>query len=156
MTVKPIPDDYPQVIPYLTVHDADAAIRFYVEVLGARERMRMEGPGGKIGHAEIDIGRGMVMVSDEFPDMGGKSPKTVGGSAVTIMTYVDDVDAVFGRAIDAGAKQLKPVSNQFYGDRSGQFEDPFGHVWYVATHVEDVSDDEMAARAATAMGDGSQ
>jgi PhnB protein len=152
MSVQPIPDDYPQVIPYLTVHDAAAAITFYSDVLGAKERMRMDGPGGKIGHCELDIGRGLVMLSDEFPDMGGKTPRTVGGTPVTIMTYVEDVDQVFQRAIERGAREVRPIENQFYGDRSGQFEDPFGHMWYVSTHVEDVSEEEMAARMA-AMGD---
>ncbi len=152
MPVKPIPDDYPQVIPYLTVDGASAAIDFYVKVFGAKERMRMEAPGGKIGHAEIEIGRGLVMLSDEFPDMGTKSPGTVGGTPVTVMAYVEDVDATFRRALDGGATEVRPVENQFYGDRSGLFEDPFGHLWYVATHVEDVSEEEMAKRAAEAMG----
>ena len=152
MAVDPIPADYPQVIPYLTVQGASDAIDFYSEVLGAKERMRMDGPDGKIAHAEIEIGRGLVMLSDEFPEMGGKSPRTVGGTPVTVMAYVEDVDDVFRRAIDAGATAIRPVENQFYGDRSGQFEDPFGHVWYIATHVEDISDEEMASRAAEAMG----
>ena len=152
MAVNPVPDDYPQVIPYLTVDGAADAIDFYVRVLGGKERMRMSGPDGKIGHAEVEIGRGMVMVSDEFPDMGGKSPTSVGGSAVTVMVYVEDVDAVFQRAIGAAAKELRPLENQFYGDRSGQFEDPFGHVWYVASHVEDISEEEMAKRSADVMG----
>ena len=156
MAINPIPDSYPQVIPYLTVDGAAEAIDFYVSVLGAKERMRMPGPDGKIGHAELEIGRGMVMLSDEFPEMGGRSPKTVGGNPVTVMTYVDDVDAVFERALSAGATERRPVENQFYGDRSGQFEDPFGHLWYVASHVEDVSEEEMAKRAAEMMsGDGS-
>ena len=154
MPVNPIPDDYPQVIPYLTVDGASEAIDFYVKVLGAKERMRMEAPGGKIGHAEIEIGRGLVMLSDEFPDMGGKSPGTVGGTPVTVMAYVEDVDDTFRRALDGGAKEVRPVENQFYGDRSGLFEDPFGHLWYIATHVEDVSEEEMAKRAAEAMGGG--
>ena len=152
MAVKPIPDDYPQVIPYLTVGDASAAIEFYSNVLGAKERMRMTAPDGKVGHAELEIGRGMVMLSDEFPEMGGKSPATVGGTPVTVMVYVEDVDAVFQRALSAGATQTRPVENQFYGDRSGSFADPFGHQWYVSTHVEDVSEEEMATRAAAAMG----
>jgi len=152
MAINPIPDNYPQVIPYLTVDGAAQAIDFYVSVLGAKERMRMPGPDGKIGHAELEIGRGMVMLSDEFPDMGGKSPKTVGGNPVTVMTYVDDVDAVFERALNAGATERRPLENQFYGDRSGQFEDPYGHLWYVASHIEDVSDEEMAKRSADLMG----
>ena len=152
MSVKPIPDDYPQVIPYLTVDDAKQAIDFYCDVLGAKERMRMDGPDGKIGHAELEIGRGLVMLSDEFPNMGGKTPRTIGGTPVTVMTYVEDVDTVFAKALGRGAREVRPVENQFYGDRSGQFEDPFGHLWYVATHVEDVSEEEMGKRAAQAMG----
>jgi PhnB protein len=154
MAVDPIPDDYPQVIPYLTVHDAAAAIEFYSYVLGAKERMRMDGPEGKIAHCELDIGRGLIMVSDEFPDMGGKTPRTVGGTPVTIMTYVEDVDAAFARAVERSATVVRPLENQFYGDRSGLVEDPFGHLWYLSTHVEDVSEDEMQARMA-AMGDSS-
>jgi PhnB protein len=149
--VKPIPDGYPQVTPYLAVAGADDAIEFYGKVLGAKERMRMPMPGGRVGHAELQIGDSLIMLSDEFPEMGNKGPKTLGGTPVTISVYVDDVDAVFDRAIDAGAKELRPVEDQFYGDRSGQFEDPFGHRWSVATHVEDVPPDEMAARAEKAM-----
>jgi PhnB protein len=152
MSVKPIPDDYPQVIPYLTVDDASAAIAFYVDVFDAKERTRMDGPGGTIAHAEIEIGRGMVMLSDEFPDMGGRTPRSVGGTPVTVMTYVADVDATFRRALDRGAREVRPIENQFYGDRSGQFEDPFGHLWYVATRIEDLSEEEMMQRAAS-MGD---
>ena len=154
MAVDPIPQDLPQVIPYLTVDGASDAIDYYTNVFGAKERMRMPGPDGKIGHAEIEIGKGMVMLSDEFPEMGGKSPKSVGGSPVTVMVYVEDVDAVYQRAIDGGGTATRPVEDQFYGDRSGSFEDPFGHIWYVSTHIEDVSDEEMAKRAAEAMGGG--
>ena len=150
--VKPIPDGYPRVMPYLCVDDAAAAIEFYSSVLGAKERMRMDAPGGKIGHAEIEIGDSVVMLADEFPEAGNRSPRSVGGTPVTLMVYVDDVDTVYDLAVKAGAKALRPVENQFYGDRSGQFEDPFGHLWYIATHVEDVPDDEMAKRAAAAMG----
>lgn len=152
--VKAIPDEYPQVIPYLTVDGADAAITFYIEVLGAKERVRMASPDGQVGHAELEIGRGLVMLSDEFPEMGGKSPRTVGGTPVAMMVYVDDVDDVFQRAVERGAKPVRPVENQFYGDRSGAFEDPFGHSWHVSTHIEDVPEDEMARRAAEAMGGG--
>jgi PhnB protein len=148
MAVDTIPTDYPQVIPYLTVHDAAAAIEFYSYVLGAKERMRMDGPEGKIAHCELDIGRGVIMLSDEFPDMGGKTPRTVGGTPVTIMTYVEDVDAAFARALERGATEVRPVENQFYGDRSGLVEDPFGHLWYLSTHVEDVSEEEMQSRMA--------
>ena len=153
--VKPIPDGYPRVIPYLAVQGADEAIKFYADVLGAKERMRMPGPEGKIGHAELDIGDSVVMLADEFPDEGAaKSPKTVGGTPVTLMVYVEDVDATFKKALDAGATEVKAVENQFYGDRSGQFEDPFGHLWYVAAHVEDVSEEEMEKRMADMMGGG--
>ena len=153
MSAKPIPDDYPQVIPYLTVDDAAAAITFYTEVLGATERMRMDGPGGKIAHCELDIGRGLVMLSDAFPEMtGSTSPRSVGGTPVTIMVYVKDVDLVYQRAVERGARAVRPIENQFYGDRSGQFEDPFGHLWYVSTHVEDVSEEEMTARMAAMQG----
>lgn len=150
--VKPIPDGYPAVMPYLHVDGANAAIEFYTSVLGATERMRMDAPGGRIGHAELQIGDAVVMLADEFPDMGVRGPKSLGGSAVTIHAYVDDVDAVFARAIEAGATEVRPVEDQFYGDRSGQFEDPFGHRWSIASHVEDVPPEEMQKRAAAAMG----
>jgi PhnB protein len=150
--VKPIPDGYPQVSPYICVDGANDAIEFYAKVFGAKERMRMDGPPGKIGHAELELGDSLIMISDEFPEMGVRGPKTIGGTPVTLSVYVTDVDDVFDRAIKAGATSLRPVENQFYGDRSGQFEDPFGHKWSVATHVEDVPPDEMAKRAA-AMGD---
>ncbi len=154
MAVKPIPDGYPQVTPYLFVHDAAAAIEFYKSAFGATERMRMPAPGGKIGHAELQLGDGLLMVADEFPDFGGRSPKTVGGSPVIVSLYVEDVDAVFDKAVQAGATVVRPVENQFYGDRTCQIADPFGHQWSVATHVEDVPPDEMEKRAAAAMGGG--
>ena len=150
--VKPIPDGYQRVIPYLSIDGASAAIDFYRKVFNAKERMRMPAPGGKIGHAELEIGDSVLMLADVFPDMGGQSPKTMGGTPVTIMVYVDDVDAAFDRALKAGASSERPVENQFYGDRAGQFVDPFGHKWFVATHVEDVPADEMQKRAAAAMG----
>ena len=149
---KPIPDDHPRVVPYLCVDGAAEAIAFYVDVLGARERMRMAQPDGRVGHAEVEIGDGMIMLSDPYPEMGVKSPKDLGGTPVTISVYVEDVDRVFGRAVQAGARALQDVENKFYGDRSGQFEDPFGHKWNVATHVEDVSPEEMARRAAAFTG----
>lgn len=151
--VQAIPENYPQVIPYLTVDGAAAAIDFYTSVLGAKERVRMPAPGGKIGHAELDIGRSMVMLADVFPEMGNAAPGTLGGTPVTVMVYVEDVDDVFRRAVEAGATADRPVEDQFYGDRAGQFTDPYGHKWFVATHIEDVSPDEMARRAA-AMADG--
>ena len=146
-----IPDGYPQVSPYLCVDGASEAIEFYGSVFGATERMRMPSPGGKVGHAELEIGDAVIMLADEFPEMGVRSPKAIGGTPVTISVYVDDVDSVFERALSAGATSVRAVENQFYGDRNGQFEDPFGHRWSVATHVEDVPPDEMAKRAATAM-----
>jgi PhnB protein len=152
--VKPIPDGYPRVSPYLAVDGAAAAIDFYTRVLGAKERGRMGGPGGKIGHAELEIGDSLIMLADEFPEMGQVGPKAVGGTPVTISVYVDDVDAVFQRALDAGATSVRPVENQFYGDRLGMFVDPFGHRWSVATRVEDVPPDEMERRAAQMMGGG--
>jgi PhnB protein len=148
---KPIPDGYPQVSPYLCVDGANAAIEFYQTVLGARERARMAAPGGKVGHAELQLGDSVLMLADEFPEMGLRGPRSIGGTPVTIAVYVEDVDAVFERAVRAGAKSLRPVEDQFYGDRSGQFEDPFGHRWSVSTHVEDVPPDEMERRAAQAM-----
>lgn len=150
--VDPIPAEYPRVTPYLTIEGASDALAFYCDILGATERMRMEGPDGKVGHAELDIGGSVIMLSDAFPDMGGPSPKGLGGSPVTLMVYVADVDDVFARAIKAGSRELAPVQDQFYGDRSGQFEDPWGHRWNVASHVEDVPPDEMEKRAAAAMG----
>jgi len=151
---KAIPDDYPRVTPYLYIDGASTAIDFYRSVLGASERMRMPGPQGKIGHAELKIGDSVIMLADANPDMDVHSPKSIGGTPIALHVYVDDVDSVFGRAMEAGAKQLRPVENQFYGDRSGQFEDPFGHRWNVATHVEDVPPDEMARRAAAAVAAG--
>jgi PhnB protein len=151
-TVKPIPDGYPRVTPYLHVDGASKAIEFYRTVFGAKERMRMAAPDGRIGHAELEIGNSMIMLADEHPEMHVLGPKSVGGTPVTVLVYVEDVDRAFERALKAGAKELRPVENQFYGDRSGQFEDPFGHHWNVATHVEDVPPDEMAKRAAKMMG----
>jgi PhnB protein len=146
--VKPIPDGYPQVSPYLSVEGAAEAIDFYTKVLGAVERMRMPMPDGGIGHAELQLGNAVIMLSDEAPEMGIRSPKAIGGSPVTLMVYVEDADAVFDRALQEGATSLRAVEHQFYGDRSGQFEDPFGHRWNVATHVEDVPPEEMERRAA--------
>ena len=146
--VKPIPEGYPQVSPYLAIDGAGAAIDFYREVFGATERVRMPAPGGKIGHAELEIGDSLIMLADEDVERDIRGPKAVGGTPVTMSVYVEDVDDVFERALNAGATALSPVEDQFYGDRSGQFEDPFGHRWNVATHVEDVSPDEMARRVA--------
>lgn len=151
-SVKPVPDGYPRLTPYLCVHDGQAAIAFYAEVLGATERMRMSAPDGRIGHAELQLGESVIMLSDEYPDLNVRSPKSLGGTPVTLSVYVDDVDTVFQQAMGAGAVALRPIEDQFYGDRSGQFEDPFGHRWNVATHVEDVPPDELARRAARFMG----
>ena len=147
-SVKPIPDGYPQVSPYLIVDGAARAIDFYTQVLGAKERMRMGGPDGKIGHAELQIGDSVIMLADEFPEMDFRSPRSIGGTPVHIHLYVEDVDAVVGRALASGAKVLRPVQDQFYGDRSGSVIDPYGHVWHVATHKEDLSMDELRRRAA--------
>jgi PhnB protein len=149
--VNPIPTDYPRVCPYLCVDGAADAIAFYTQVFGASERMRMAAPDGKVGHAEVTIGDSVVMLSDEYPEMDAISPRTVGGTPVTIHVYVEDVDATFERAVAAGAKTLKPIANQFYGDRSGTFEDPFGHRWYVSSRVEELSPEEMGRRAQEAM-----
>jgi PhnB protein len=151
---KPIPDDYPRVTPYLIVDDGGAAIDFYCSVLGASERVRMGAPGGKVGHAELSIGDSMIMLADEAPEMGARSPRTVGGTPVSLHVYVENVDDVFDRAVQAGARSLRPVEDRFYGDRSGQFEDPFGHRWDVSSHVEDVPAEEMAKRAEEAMSAG--
>jgi PhnB protein len=152
--VKPIPDGYPQVIPSLIIDGAAAAIDFYGRVLGTTVRMRMDMPGGKVGHAELQLGDSVIMLADEFPEMGFRGPKAVGGTPVTLSIYVEDVDAIFAKALSAGAKELRAVQNQFYGDRSGSFEDPFGHHWNVGTHIEDVPEDEMMKRAQEAMSQG--
>ena len=149
--VKPIPDGYPQVTPYLIVDGAAAAIEFYARAFGAKERMRMGGAEGKIGHAEIEIGKGLIMLADEHPEIDARGPRTIGGTPVTISLYVEDVDSVFQAALDAGATEVRALENQFYGDRTGQIEDPFGHKWHLATHVEDVPPEEMEQRAAQAM-----
>jgi PhnB protein len=146
--VKAIPDGYPVVTPYLSIDGAKKAIEFYTKVLGAEETVRMGAPGGKIGHAELKIGDSLIMLADESEEFGNRSPKTIGGSPVTLVVYVEDVDAVFQRALEAGASVIQEVEDQFYGDRSGQFEDPFGHRWNVATHTEDVSPEEMEKRMA--------
>ena len=154
MAVKPIPDGYHSVTPYLIVHDAAAALDFYKKALGAVELMRMPAPNGRIGHAEIRIGNSPVMLADEHPEIGAKSARTIGGSPVSLMVYVEDVDARVAQAVAAGATLSRPVANQFYGDRTGGVDDPFGYHWYLATHVEDVPPDELEKRAAKAMGGG--
>ena len=151
-TVKPIPDGYHTVTPYLIIKGAAGAIEFYKKAFGATELFRMTQPDGRVGHAEIKIGNSPLMLADEFPEMGARSPQSFGGSPVSILLYVEDVDAFAGQAIAAGAKVIRPVKDQFYGDRSGSFEDPFGHHWHIATHKEDVSPEEMHKRAAAAHG----
>jgi PhnB protein len=150
--VKPIPDGYHSVTPYLIIKGAAAAIDYYKNVFGATELFRMAGPDGKVGHAEIKIGDSPIMLADEHPDLGHVGPQTLGGTSVGIMIYVDNVDTMFKAAIAAGGQQIKPVEDQFYGDRSGTLKDPFGHMWTVATHVEDVAPEEMEKRAAAAHG----
>jgi PhnB protein len=151
--VNPIPEDYPRVIPYLHVDGAAEAIDFYTNVLGATERGRMPGDTPeKVGHAELEIGGSVIMLADEAPEMDIRGPKSVGGTPITVCVYVEDVDAVVDRATAAGAKILRPVENQFYGDRSGTFEDPFGHQWNIMSHVEDVSPEEMQRRMAEMSG----
>ena len=154
MPVKPIPDGYHSVTPYLIFDNAAAALEFYKKALGAVELMRFPAPGGKIGHAEIRIGDSPVMLSDESPEMNARSARTIGGSPISLLVYVEDVDALVARAVAAGAKLVRPVANQFYGDRTGGIDDPFGYHWYIATHVEDVPPDELKKRAAKAMGGG--
>jgi PhnB protein len=146
--VNPIPEDYPRVIPYLSVEGAAAAIDFYTKVFGAKERVRMGGPDGLVGHAELQLGDSVIMLADTMPEMGQPSPKAIGGTPVTVMVYVEDVDAVYKSALASGATEQRPVEDQFYGDRAGSFVDPFGHVWFVASHIEDVSPEEMEKRAA--------
>ena len=149
---KPIPDTYRRVTPSLVVGDAAAALAFYAEVFGAIERARIPGPGGAIAHAEIEIGDSVVMLSDAFPERGVKAPaKGEAGTASGIFLYIADVDAVFKKAVDAGATVTMPLENQFWGDRYGKLRDPFGHEWHLATHVEDVSPEEMGKRAQAAM-----
>jgi PhnB protein len=149
-----IPDGYPRVSASLCVDGAAAAIDFYQQVFGATERMRIAGPDGKVGHAELQIGDSVVMVADEYPDMDVYGPRKVGGTPVTLSVYVEDVDATFAKAVAAGAKALRDPEDQFYGDRAGRFEDPFGHQWGVATHIEDVSPEEMERRAGMMGGSG--
>ena len=152
MPVKSTPDGYHTATPYLIINGAAAAIEFYKKTFGATELLRMDAPGGKIGHAEIKIGDSPVMLADESPEMGAKSARTLGGSPISLMIYVEDVDARVAQAVAAGAKITRPVADQFYGDRTGGIEDPFGYHWYLATHVEDVPPDELERRAAKAMG----
>ncbi len=149
-TVKPIPDGYRSITAYLIVDDGPAALEFYKRAFGARERMRMDSPDGRLGHAELEIGDSVVMLASEHPEIGAVSPRTIGGTAVSLLLYTDDVDMVFARAVDNGATAVRPVQNQFYGDRSGTVQDPFGHHWSIATHIEDVSPEQIAERMSKA------
>lgn len=142
------PPGYHTVTPYLLIKGAGQAIEFYREAFGATEVFRLPGPNESIGHAEIKVGDSRIMLADEYPEMGFEGPQTLNGTSVYIHLYVEDVDAVFDNAIHAGAKTLRPVEDQFYGDRSGSLVDPFGHVWYIATHKEDVGSEELQTRAA--------
>jgi len=155
MSVKPIPQGYHSVTPYLIVAGAAKALDFYRDAFGAQELMRMP-MGERIGHAEMRIGDSVIMLADEFPEQGHLGPSTRGGSPVGLMLYVEDVDTVFARAIAQGAKEERAVQNQFYGDRSGNLVDPFGHRWTLSTHVEDVSEDEMKRRLAGMMEKGQE
>jgi PhnB protein len=147
MASNPVPEGYHSVTPYLIIKNAVRAIDFYKQAFGATEILRMADPdSGQVGHAEIKIGDSHVMLADEHPALGFVGPQTLGGSTVSICLYVEDVDSLFERAIKAGARELRPVQNQFYGDRSGTLQDPFGHVWSIATHIEDVSNEEMEKR----------
>jgi PhnB protein len=146
--VKHIPDGYHTINPYLSIKGAAAAIEFYKKAFGATEAMRIAQPDGRIGHAELQIGDSRVMLADEFPEMDFRSPLSIGGSPVHIHMYVERVDDVVSRAVAAGAKVVRPVQDQFYGDRTGTVADPYGHAWHVATHTEDVPADEMQKRAA--------
>jgi PhnB protein len=149
--VKPIPEGYHSITPYMVMQGAAAALDFYKKAFGAIELFRMEHEG-KIGHAEIKIGDSPIMLADEQPTMGSVSPQTLGGTPVSLMIYVEDVDTIYKQAIDAGGVELKALQDQFYGDRSGTLKDPFGHVWTIATHKEDVSPEEMDKRLAAAHG----
>ena len=152
MNVKPIPEGYHSVTPYLIVSGASDAIAFYKKALGAQEVMRLADPGGKVHHAEFKIGDSRIMLADEHPEIQALSPKTVGGSPVSIHLYVEDVDAAVERAVAAGAKLVRPVADQFYGDRVGGIEDPFGYRWFIATRKEDLTMDEIRRRAAAQSG----
>jgi PhnB protein len=151
MAVKPIPAGFHSVTPYLVVHDAASAIEFYKRAFGAKEVMRMEGPHGKIGHAELKIGDSIVMLADEMPTMSTRSPRSLGGTTAGVMLYLENVDATFKQAVAAGATIEAPLDNMFWGDRYGKVTDPFGHSWSLATHKEDVAPEEMETRAKEAM-----
>jgi PhnB protein len=144
---KAIPEGYHSVTPYLVIDGAAKALDFYKKVFGATEVMRMQDPNGRIGHAEIKIGDSHIMLADEYPEKGYRGPTSLGGAAVSLMVYVDDADTIFKQALASGAQELQPMKDQFYGDRSGSLKDPFGHLWTIATHVEDIPPAEMEQRA---------
>jgi len=146
--VKPIPDGYHSITPYLVIKGAAAAIDFYKQIFGATELVRMPQPDGRVGHAELKIGDSVVMMADEYPEMQIVGPQTLGNSPVGLLLYVNDADATFANAVSAGATVEKPMADQFYGDRSGTLKDPWGHKWTIATHKEDVSPEEMKRRIA--------
>jgi PhnB protein len=150
-SVHPIPKGYHSITPYLVVNDAARAIDFYKRAFGAQEKMRMDSPGGKIAHAELKIGDSIIMLSDEMPGTGARSPRSLGGSAASVFLYVENVDTVFKQAVSAGAKADAEPSDMFWGDRYGKITDPFGHQWSLATHKEDVAPEEMAKRTKDAM-----
>jgi len=150
--VKPVPEGYHTVTPYLIFDGAGGAIEFYKRALGASEVLRLDDPSGRIHHAEIKIGDSCIMLADEHPELQALSPKTIGGSPVSLHVYVEDVDAAVDRAVKAGAKLVRPVADQFYGDRTGGVEDPFGYRWFIATHKEDLTIDEIRRRAAAQRG----
>ncbi len=147
MKADPIPKNYQQLAPYITVSNASAALEFYKKVFGAKERMCLREPNGRIGHAEVDIGSGLLMFSDPY-EGHTPTPEKLGGTTLTLSLYVEDVDATIARAVEAGSKVVMPAKDQFYGDRSGRILDPFGHMWNIATHIEDVSPEEMNRRMA--------
>jgi PhnB protein len=151
MSVKPIPEGYRTITPYLAVEDAAKAIEYYKKAFGATERGRMEAPGGQIGHAELEIGDSLVMLSDALPEFTTQPPTELGGTSVSVFMYVEDVDAVVQQAVAAGGTVTMEVADQFWGDRFGNVRDPFGHLWSIATRVEDVPPEEMAERAKAAM-----
>ena len=152
MSVSPVPAGHHTVTPYLSVNGGTKALEFYKHAFGASEMYKLVMPDGRLGHAEIRIGDSVIMLADQFPEYGGKTPQTLGGTPVSIYLYVEDVDGFVKRAVAAGAKESKAVADQFYGDRSGQLEDPFGHIWWVATHKEDVSPEEIEKRAKAMFG----
>ena len=151
MPVKPIPEGYATLTAYLAVANASEAIEFYEHAFGAKERVRMDAPNDTIGHAELEIGDSLIMLSDPFPQSNTKPPKELGGTSASILMYVEDVDAAYKQAVDAGATSTMEPDDQFWGDRMAQVTDPFGHVWQIATHKEDLSDEEIAERGRKAM-----